>query len=641
VAPIWIVSEDLRLARGLEPPLRACGEVVVGPPERAAWRGLDPPALVVWVLQETAPGELEEVERGLSFLSGIRRPRKPPVPVLYVAPGEGHPGADWVEPLIDDRPFAAIEWPPDPDRVTHLATELIDRPVRPPSLRTRARASWVRGRVERLYAGLDLPELRRAIDPRNARHPVLLVGETGTRRNLLARYIHELAEPVRDRFVRLGLDSIESGSLEDQVLRLTEGTYATLYVHRIGRASAAVQEELAELLTEGGGAALETVRWITAAERATSLARPLRLAPWIRVDLPSVRSRPDFDDLVVALVRDCSEQMGRSVEAGPEVLSMLASYPWPGNLRELEGVIHTSVANASGETLDPGDIVLDLVPPDRPEAIPIPPTEAAPEEPDATLPEETPLPATIDSEEEAVPEEAEAVPAEEPETAPPSGPPAVGPAETGASILGPFVEELKTPVRALRTLAGLLGQRPEDEETRLRLVEELEGDLGRMQGSLERVDRFLGFGRPDRKSVDVASMLDAALRRHVATVRERSLVVLQEPDEDSPPVQGDEEQLGFALDALLDRILRMVPTEGDLYVGTRHLDETADRPARHRVLIRFLSPEEVLAPPREAEAGGVPLEVLLARVLIERAGGSLEVDVSGPHDNIVLIELPA
>lgn len=641
MAPIWIVSEDLTLARGVEPPLHALGEVILGPPERAAWRGVEPPALVVWVGRETEPGELEALERGLAFLAGTESPRRPPVPVLYVAPAADDRSAEWVRRLVDDRPFDTLAWPPDPDEVTRLARELLDRPVRPSSLRARVRGAWIRRRVEQLYAGLDLPELRRAIDPGSAHHPVLLLGEPGTHRGLLARYIHELAEPVRDRFVRLALDSIEEGFVEEHVLERTFGAYATLYVHGLERAESGVQEELAELLTEGGGTALETVRWIVAADRAAALALPLRLVPWIRVELPAVRHRPDFDDLVRGLVRDSAERIGRALEPSPEARSRLAAYPWPGNLRELEAVLHASVAKARGETLRPEDLELELVPPERPEAMPVPPSPGEPTEEEAPAEEvrsEEPVEAA-GAQEEPQPEPLrEGPPSAAAET--PTAPrvPSEAPAHT---LLGPLVEELRTPVRALRALAGLLGQQPGDERTRERLVSELEEDLGRIQSSLERVERFLAFGPPDPKPVDLGVLLDAALRRHVSTVRERSLVVLQEPGRAAPPAQADEEQLRFALEVLLDRILHMVPPEGDLYVGTRHLEATADQPARHRILIRFLSPEEVLAPPHEAEAGGVPLEVLLARVLVERVGGSLAVDVSGPHDNIVLIELPS
>jgi signal transduction histidine kinase len=209
------------------------------------------------------------------------------------------------------------------------------------------------------------------------------------------------------------------------------------------------------------------------------------------------------------------------------------------------------------------------------------------------------------------------------------------------SIVTPLADEIRGPVLALRAYAGLLNQRPDDPGVRNRLSTLLEGDLQRIEGALQRVERFCAFGAADLKPVDLAGLLTTALQRRIQTVRERGLVVLEEPDREAPPATADEEQLRFAIDSILDRAMRMVPKGGDLYVGSRFVLESEDQAARHRILIRFHCPEEVLAPPDEAAAGGTPLEVLLARSLIERVGGSLSVDVSGPHDNLVLIEIPS
>jgi hypothetical protein len=75
-------------------------------------------------------------------------------------------------------------------------------------------------------------------------------------------------------------------------------------------------------------------------------------------------------------------------------------------------------------------------------------------------------------------------------------------------------------------------------------------------------------------------------------------------------------------------------------VGSLYRAAQADQPASHRVLIRFHSPEEVLLGPDDG-LEPLPLEVLLARDLIQRARGHFAVDASGAQDNVILIELPA
>jgi signal transduction histidine kinase len=644
LAPIWIVSVDPGLALAAELPLRGLREVFTGPPERSAWRGVKEPDLIVLVAPEAPEGDMAGVERLLEFLAGIRPARRTPIPVLYVEPPGGRPPAEWVAGLIDDRPSASFRWPPDPDELRRRAGELIDAPVRPPSLRERARISWVRQRVERLYAGLDLPPLRQAIDPRNAGRPVLLVGERGTGRALLARYIHQLSEPSRQSFVRLALGGLRSGELEEVILGRTAGAYATLYVHGFEAAATTMQEDLAELLTEGGIAALETVRWIVAAERPLELCPSLRLAPWLRVDLPPLRARSDLPALVEAWMAELAARTGREISVSPETLEALEGYAWPGNLRELEAVLDASVASTTGEVLQPDDLRFEL-------GLPIPRLEApgAPLVGEEPAPAVQPAPASTESVESKTEPEASVPPSvegrEELEPEPLADPPQKT-AETvrelpAGSIVVPLAEEIRAPLLALRTYAGLFNQRPDDPGVRQRLSSLLEGDLRRIEDVIEQTRQYSSFGAPEPKAVNLAALLTRVLQSRLATIRERRLVMLEELDHEAPPVDVDEEQLRFAFDALFGRALRMVPSGGDLYVGSRYLAANDEQPARHRILIRFHSPEDVLVPPDEAAAGGIPLELLIARSLVERMGGTLGVDVSGPHDNLVLIEVPS
>ena len=111
--------------------------------------------------------------------------------------------------------------------------------------------------------------------------------------------------------------------------------------------------------------------------------------------------------------------------------------------------------------------------------------------------------------------------------------------------------------------------------------------------------------------------------------------MLEELERDAAPVLVDPEQFEFAIHALLDRAFAMIPPGGDLQVGTFHRGE------RHRVLIRFHSPEEVLVPPPGMPNAALPLELMLGRAVIERMGGRFSADAAGSNDNLILLELPA
>jgi nitrogen-specific signal transduction histidine kinase len=205
-------------------------------------------------------------------------------------------------------------------------------------------------------------------------------------------------------------------------------------------------------------------------------------------------------------------------------------------------------------------------------------------------------------------------------------------------VARPLADELRAPLLALRTSAALLEQRPHDEALRQNLSSRFGGELGRIEAALARFERFASFGAPKLAPVDLAVLARGELERHRAAMRERALVVLEELDPAAPPVLADAEQLRFALDVLLERALRMVPIGGDLYLGSFFREEAAAG-ARHRLLLRFHSPEEVLVAPDDAPGAAPVLEVVFARSLVERMGGAFAVDASGLAENVVVIEL--
>jgi DNA-binding NtrC family response regulator len=263
--------------------------------------------------------------------------------VLYLEPAGGHPPASLAAALIDDRPTRALELPLDPVELVDAAAALLDCPALPASLRERARRDWVNERMARYYAGLDLPALRHAIDPRNASRPVLLCGEPGTGPGLVARYIHSLAEPVREGLVMIPASQLAAGQVEAQVLARIADRRVTAYLENVSSAERGVQEELAHLLGQSGLLGVEPVRWIASSDRPRRLSRSIRDLPWMRVELPPLRSRSDLATLIRAWVDAWCERTGRRVEIEPGASEILLSYGWPGNLAELESVLTASL----------------------------------------------------------------------------------------------------------------------------------------------------------------------------------------------------------------------------------------------------------------------------------------------------------
>ena len=685
MAAIWIVSEESALPATLAHHLETLGEVWVGAPERAAFKSAPPPDLLILCGVAETRYAHDALERLLAFVREIPQQRRPAAPVLYLAPDEAVGRASRLERLFDDRCIAILGFPLDPDDLAARARDLLDATDWPASLRERARKLWVTREVDRLYAGVDLPALRQAVDPRNAHRPVLLCGEPGTRRGLLARYVHNLAEPARDLFVPIALTALASGELERVIMTRTAGRRATVYLEGLDRAAPALQDELAHLLGASGALALEDLRWISAAARNASLGRSLRDLAWLRVELPPLRARADKAALIDTSFRAAAVRQGRELVLEPEAGKLMAEYGWPGNLRELDLIAEASCAAAPSARIGPSDLriaghalrhatqPLDAPPVIAPAefalAVAAPPESAPPAEPFAASDEDLML-ATLEPSDASRPDpradeptleldegdlldleqlepefelELEPTPKPLPESASrPAAPPSALPVLSTLSpreLVIPLAQAIRVPLRAFRTYASLVEQRPDDAHVRRELRTLVEQDLAGLEDTLQRVERFARLGAPVPRPFDLAAALGAELDARQAQARAKSLVVLRELDAQAPPLVADESQLRLAIRALLDLALRLVPQGGDLYLGSAWRPSGEGREAGHRILLRFHSPEDVLTGPT-GEAEGDLLEVVIARELFARAGGSFAIDASGAQDNVILVELP-
>jgi hypothetical protein len=619
---IWIVSEESTLPETLGYHLRPLGAVWTGPPERSRWKEADAPDLIVVIGVDT-PEDFSDLERCLDFLAWVPRQRRAPQPVLFIEPPGGRPGRDLLRQLIDDRPLRVLGWPLETDELVAYAAGLLDQPIRPASLRERARRAWVARRVELFYAGIDLPALRQAVDPRNAHRPVLLIGEPGTGRGILSRYIHQLAEPVRDELLVIPAATMGVES-EQGLLQRSAGRRVTTYLEGIDRVDRGVQERLLQLLGASGALDLEPVRWIASVSKSRALIPALRQLPWIQVELPPLRARGDLDALARGLASMWSERTERPAELDENALATLGSYAWPGNLRELEAVVDATLAGAS-------DVIA------RADDVQIGPSGAfvADRGPDPSERRRTPRAAAT--------ADAGGTKAAAPAPTPEGGSTTLATKSSQpelAVVIPPLAQEIREPMLAIRTYANLLEQRPDDASVRREFSRLVEHDLGQLEDTINRLERFAGLKEDGAGPFDLAAVINAELERRADKIRACSADLTRELDHEAPLALADEEQVRFAIGMLLDRALRMVPSGGELYVGTLYHPSAADSPAHHRLLIRFHSPEEVLIAPEDGPGPSQPLEVILSRTLIENIGGKFAVDVSGVQDNLILIELP-
>jgi Nif-specific regulatory protein len=226
---------------------------------------------------------------------------------------------------------------------------------------------------------------------------VLVEGESGTGKELVARALHYQSARRARPFVAINCAAIPENLLESELFGHEKGSFTgaterriglveqasggTLFLDEVSELAYPLQAKLLRFLQSGefhrvGARAGERVdvRVVAATGkdlRALASAGKFQEALYYRLNviplsLPPLRARKgDIPLLVHHFVEKFSAAYGRSVRVEPEVLFVLEEYPFPGNVRELENLIHRLVALAPDDVIRVGDLpaeVLDLTP---------------------------------------------------------------------------------------------------------------------------------------------------------------------------------------------------------------------------------------------------------------------------------------
>ncbi len=226
---------------------------------------------------------------------------------------------------------------------------------------------------------------------------VLILGETGTGKELVARAIHDRSTRKSRALVKVNCSAISAGLVESELFGHAKGAFTgaldrhigrfeladggTIFLDEIGELPLATQVKLLRVLQErefepvgSSRSARVDVRVVAATNRnleesvragefRSDLFYRLNVFP---IEVPALRERTsDIPQLAMLFLANFSRKLGKDIQGIPRAtLDRLLAYPWPGNVRELQNVIERAVilSRSSVLELDP-DLVSALCPP--------------------------------------------------------------------------------------------------------------------------------------------------------------------------------------------------------------------------------------------------------------------------------------
>jgi PAS domain S-box-containing protein len=219
-------------------------------------------------------------------------------------------------------------------------------------------------------------------------YPVLITGETGTGKELVAAAIHSESRRCRGPFVPVNCGALPEGVVESELFGHVKGAFSgavrdkkgrfelahggTIFLDEVGELPKALQVTLLRVLENGtfmpvGGEKPVTVdvRVLSATNRDLQREmEQLRFRPdlyyrlnVVPLKLPPLRERQSDIPLLLAFFLDQAGSRGQGVVSfSPAAVDLLRRYPWPGNVRELQNAVHYALAGCHGEVAEPEDL---------------------------------------------------------------------------------------------------------------------------------------------------------------------------------------------------------------------------------------------------------------------------------------------
>ncbi len=480
--------------------------------------------------------------------------------------------------------------------------------------------------------------------------PVLIQGEPGTGKELIAKAIHQTGDWRSSLFYRMDCQVLEAEGLSPYLSGLLEKIHfgaipATLYLNEVGHLRPIDQFILLELVEDGlfqNGAEKKPIKNIriissTSENLEEKVGRGdfsqdlyLRLKT-LAIHLPPLRERSrEIPAIAQYLLEENVKQLKiRKMGISPNVLRLLESYWWPGNLKELEQVIVRSAVFSEGEIIMEKDLTIE---------------HGMDKDPFFSFIEKA-----------------------ETKSAPP---PQVEPStrsSNGIHFSDPsvffieLVHRIKNPLVSIKTFTQLLRDKFNDAEFRNYFYRIVTEDIEKIDQVLNGLLNYIKMNHPIEKRDTIHSILEEVLKRFGPEIETKKIRLYKKYEKDLPETILHEEQLRYILTSLLQYAIPSIPVSGSIGFLTRSIDHNGLQPEDQEkkpslprekkyveILVVFTGYKKLMEPLEPLlgiaslpEKEVTELEIRLLKEMIERNRGRMTYEVNEKKlRTIVSLKLP-
>jgi nitrogen-specific signal transduction histidine kinase len=473
--------------------------------------------------------------------------------------------------------------------------------------------------------------------------PVLIQGEQGTEKELVAKIIHYIGDWKYYRFYKIDCKILTEDTFGDQLSHLfKEINYgaipATLYLKEVGHLGLVDQQNLLELIEDSvfqNGTekkVVKNIRFVSSSsenvkEKITQgkFSEDLyyRLNT-LTIPIPPLRQRANEISTIAhyILTEYCKKMKIRKAGISNNVLILLQNYWWPGNLRELEHVIIRSAIFSDGETITEKALFFE--------------TENERNSFISFLKQGEMKPAA--SQKKSYPEE-----------------------QNNYSLslfIIELVHRIKNPLVSIKTFTQLLREKFGDAEFREYFYRIVNEDIERIDAVLNGLLNYIKINTPLEKTNTVHYIIEDVLKKHEVQLEDKKIRIFKKFEKDLPETVVHDEQLRYIFNSLLQYAIPSIPPNGSIGFLTKSFNvqkQTGDdksilqKDGRYiEILIVFTGYkkpveqlESVLGIPTIKKEESIELELRLIKEIIEKNKGMIKLEINEKKPRtLISLKLP-